>query len=220
MAKDKSSFVLYCDQIKTIEHLPDETAGKLFKLIYEYVNDKNPQTDDLILKIAFEPIRQQLKRDLKKYEKTISRRSESGKIGGIKSGEARRSKTKQNEAIASKVKQSEANEADNVNGTVNDNVNDIKEKGFAIFLPFTSVQFKLKWEEWVKYRKEIKKPYQTFSSQQAELEVLGKYTESIAIDMIKTALKNCWKNIRPLELSITAPEAIVKPREGLTKFKR
>ena len=45
MAKDKKSFVLYCDIIHTIEQLTDEQAGHLFKHVLYYVNDLNPDTD-------------------------------------------------------------------------------------------------------------------------------------------------------------------------------
>ena len=69
MAENKKSFILYCDIIHTIEKLNDDDAGKLFKHVLRYVNDLNPETDHLITEIAFEPIKQQLKRDLKKYEK-------------------------------------------------------------------------------------------------------------------------------------------------------
>lgn len=124
MASGKKSFVLYCDLIHTIEKMPDEKAGQLFKHILAYVNDQNPTTNDLIIELTFEPIKQQLKRDLEKWETEIKpKRSESGRLGGIKSGEARRSKLKQNEANASNSKQNKANEAVNVN----DNVNDIKD---------------------------------------------------------------------------------------------
>jgi hypothetical protein len=120
MASGKKSFVLYCDLIHTLEKLPNDKAGELFKHILNYVNDLNPISNDLVLNIAFEPIKQQLKRDLDKWEKEIKpKRTESGRLGGLKSGEARRSKTKQNEAIASNLKQNEANEAVNVNVNVN-----------------------------------------------------------------------------------------------------
>ena len=66
MAKDKKSFLLYVDLIHTISKLPDQKAGKLFKIILEYVNDLNPKVEDLMLDLVFEPIKQQLKRDLKK----------------------------------------------------------------------------------------------------------------------------------------------------------
>jgi len=115
----KKSFVLYSDIIHTVKKLPNNKAGELFKLILSYVNDENPTTKDLAVDLVFEPIKQQLKRDLKQWEEIRSERSESGRIGGIKSGEARRSKIKQNEAQLQNTKQTEANEA--VNGIVNVN---------------------------------------------------------------------------------------------------
>lgn len=80
MAKDKKSFVLYCDIIHTIEQLSDEQAGHLFKHVLYYVNDLNPDTDNVITKIAFEPIKQQLKRDLVRYEKIRQRNSLSARM--------------------------------------------------------------------------------------------------------------------------------------------
>lgn len=139
MAKDKNSFVLYTDLLETVSKLPDNKAGKLFKIILEYVNDNNPTVEDVLIQVAFEPIKQQLKRDLKKWEKERSNRSDAGKIGGIRSGEARRSKTKQNEALLqnakqteANTKQNEANEAVTVNVSVNDTVivNDIQNTVF------------------------------------------------------------------------------------------
>jgi hypothetical protein len=110
MAADKKGFILYADQKVLFDQLSDAKAGELIKFIFAYVNDEDPVTEDLILNLAFTPIKQQLKRDLVKFEQVKTARSVAGKMGGIKSGEARRSKMKQNEA----------NEAVNVN--VNDNV--------------------------------------------------------------------------------------------------
>ena len=69
MATDKKSFLLYCDIIHTVNKLSDEQAGKLFKHILAYVNDLNPEPEDILTEIAFEPIKQSLKRDLVNYEK-------------------------------------------------------------------------------------------------------------------------------------------------------
>jgi hypothetical protein len=68
MATDKKSFLLYCDLIHTVSKMPNDKAGELFKHILQYVNDENPITDDLIIQLTFEPIKQSLKRDLQKYE--------------------------------------------------------------------------------------------------------------------------------------------------------
>ena len=66
--------------IDTFNELSDEQAGKLIKTIFQYVNDLNPEPQGLI-KLAFIPIKQQLKEDLVKWEDTCSKRSEAGKKG-------------------------------------------------------------------------------------------------------------------------------------------
>lgn len=84
MADNKKSFVLYTDLLGMVEKLPNEKAGELFKIILEYVNDRHPQIDDLLLQIAFEPIKAQLKRDLESWDKTIKYKSVNGRIGNLK----------------------------------------------------------------------------------------------------------------------------------------
>jgi len=78
----KKSFILYADLIHTVTKMPDEKAGQLLKIILEYVNDNDPSTDDLLLQIAFEPIKQQLKRDLVNWREFRNKQSENGKKGG------------------------------------------------------------------------------------------------------------------------------------------
>jgi len=82
MAQGKKSFVLYTDLLHTVKKLPNEKAGELFKHILNYVNDNDPQTDDMLIEIAFEPIKQSLKRDLKKYESIVERNKINGSKGG------------------------------------------------------------------------------------------------------------------------------------------
>ena len=87
MAKDKKSFLIYCDIIHTIDHLTDAEKGRLFQHLLEYVNDLNPVLEDRVLLGAWKPIQQFLKRDLKKYENICSRNKENGKKGGRPSKE-------------------------------------------------------------------------------------------------------------------------------------
>lgn len=84
MAEGKKSFILYADLIHTVSKLPKEKAGELFLHILEYVNDKNPTTDDLILQLAFEPVKLQLKRDLEKWDAIRGKRSDAGKVSANK----------------------------------------------------------------------------------------------------------------------------------------
>jgi hypothetical protein len=84
MADSKKSFILYCDIIHTFEELEDDEAGRLIKHLLRYVNDLDPVADDKLTKIAFEPIKQQLKRDLKEWDIIKSDRSNAGKLGNLK----------------------------------------------------------------------------------------------------------------------------------------
>ena len=53
MAKDKKSFIAYTDWKDTFDALPDDKAGMLIKFIYAFVNDENPQTDDILINAVF-----------------------------------------------------------------------------------------------------------------------------------------------------------------------
>lgn len=81
MAKDKKSVLLYCDILFTVEELSNEEAGKLFKHYLRYINDLDPVAPDKLTQIVFEPIKQNLKRDLKTWRLRIKKRSDAGKKG-------------------------------------------------------------------------------------------------------------------------------------------
>jgi hypothetical protein len=127
MAQDKKSFLLYCDQQGVFNKLPDEIAGKLIKHIFAYVNDENPPCDDLLLSIAFEPIKTQLKRDLKKYEVYIEKQKENGAKGG-------RPKKEEETQITQPFFQ-EPKKADNVTATATATDKDIKVKKDVFIKP-------------------------------------------------------------------------------------
>ena len=82
MATNKNSFTAYCDWGNVFDKLTDEQLGKLTRHIWDYVRDKNPETDDQITELLFIPIRDSLKRDLKKWEKRCEINREVGKKGG------------------------------------------------------------------------------------------------------------------------------------------
>ena len=76
MAK-KKSFILYADYIKHIRRLSDEDAGRLFKAIFDYVNEgKLPDLDGMAA-MAFSFIANQLDTDLQKYEEICRKRAEN-----------------------------------------------------------------------------------------------------------------------------------------------
>ena len=84
MAEGKKSFTAYCDWKETFDSLPDDKAGQLIKHLFSYVNDENPQTEDILIKAVFAQIKATLKRDLKKWELVKEDRSYNGRLGNLK----------------------------------------------------------------------------------------------------------------------------------------
>lgn len=122
MAEGKKSFVLYTDLLNVVGLLSDEQAGKLFRTILEYVNDKNPDPDDMVTKLAFEPIRLQLKRDLGRWTKFRDKQAEYGKMGGRPKVEtAENQKEKKGSLFSERVESLNATVTVNANATVKGN---------------------------------------------------------------------------------------------------
>ena len=116
MAEEKKGFVLYADLIHTIKKMPEAQAGKLFLHILKYVNDENPEADDLTVELVFEQIKQQLKRDLEKWESKKKQWSDAGK----KSAEARAAKKlKEDQRKSTTVQRRSTDSTVRVNDTVN-----------------------------------------------------------------------------------------------------
>lgn len=118
----KKSFLLYCDLKHTIDKLPDETAGKLLKLILDYANGDFNEPTDLLLQVVFEPIKQSLIRDLEKYDAKVIRNRENGSKGGRPSKEDNPQKPTGLNNNPLKAKKADS---DSDNDSVSDNGNDI-----------------------------------------------------------------------------------------------
>ena len=169
MAKDKKSFILYSDAIHTVEKLSDTDAGQLLKHLLRYVNDQNPTTENPLVEIAFEPIKQQLKRDLLKFNEVKVKRSEAGKAGA--------SKRWQEIANASKGIQTIAKIADNDNdndSVIDNNIN------YQALLDFVNETFGRKFKV---ITEKVKKSYK------------ARLKEGYRKEDIFEAIKNC-KNVK------------------------
>ena len=84
MAENKKGVIVYADWIEHFETLEDVEAGQLIKHFFRYINDLNPECQNRIIQIAFNPIKSVLKRDLQKWENKKEKSSENGRIGNLK----------------------------------------------------------------------------------------------------------------------------------------
>jgi hypothetical protein len=208
MAENKKSVLLYCDIIHTVKELSDDEAGRLFKHYLAYINDLNPTPPDKLTQIVFEPIKQNLKRDLVKWQSISEKRSESGRLAGIKSGEARRTKTNQNEPNVQFANETNQNEHVTVKDkvTVTDTVivndkdillkKETKKRVTELIFPFDSIRFINIWNLIVDEPKWKKK---TKTALQSILKKLSEYDEATACEMLETSLQNGWQGVFELK---------------------
>lgn len=140
MAEGKRSVIIYADLIHTVKKMSSAKAGVLFMTILEYINDLDPIIEDETIDLVFEPIKQQMKRDLKKWELIKEKRSDAGKA----SAEAKKL-AKQNEQVLTNPtsvntsQQTSTNPTVSVNGTVTVNEinnNNVRAEQFEIFWKF------------------------------------------------------------------------------------
>jgi hypothetical protein len=172
MATDKKSFLLYCDLIHTVSKMPKEKAGELFMHILQYVNDENPITDDLIIQLTFEPIKQSLKRDLAKWEGKSDQRVEKARAAGLASGQARKLKAELNSTNELKVELNPTKPTVSVSVSVSDSVKEIINNNDRFFSDL------LNSESWLE--RTAMQSSQKFTIQEIKT-FLKKYTEMINV---------------------------------------
>lgn len=229
MADYKNGFLLYKDLIHSVRKLPKEKAGELFLHILEYVNDEEPETDCILIELAFEPVKQSLKRDLKKYEKTKERNRENA----IKRWQKPPSEPIPNDATACDRMQPFAKHADSDSvsdigsgsdsdilleketkegeiliSVEPDKIHELEERKKVapkkeIEFPFPTKEFKAGWDLWKAYRKKNDK-FQYFdnvSEQKAltELFNLSKMNEATALAIIRQSIDKGWKGFFELK---------------------
>ena len=117
MADGKKTFIFYSDWINMINEMPDKDAGELLKHILRYVNDENPTTDNLLVKMAFGHMKPMLKSDLKKWDTQLQRFSDMGKKSAKK-----RALNRSQPTLTHVEPTSTVNDNVNVNVNVNDNI--------------------------------------------------------------------------------------------------
>jgi hypothetical protein len=84
MADGKNTIVFYRDWKEIFESLSDKDCAELIRHIFRYVNDEEPETKNKIVEAVFIPIKNTLKRDLKKWESIRKKRSDAGKASAEK----------------------------------------------------------------------------------------------------------------------------------------
>lgn len=208
MAENKKGFILYADQKELFNQLPNDKAGELIKHILSYVNDENPITEDLIINLAFIPIKQQLKRDLKKFEASTKQRSEAGK----RSAEVRKNQraSTKSTSVESRSTKSTVTDKDTVTDTVtvkvkdNDTVKDIYKKEVASPVSISKFNFRKELhslvinpkivDDWLAVRK-LKKAANTETALKGFLLQVDKQSKTVE-EVLTLCVESSWSGFK------------------------
>lgn len=227
MAENKKSFILYADQIHLFESLSDDEAGKVIKHLFRYVNDLNPELPDRTTQLIFEPIKQQLKRDLETWKKSISGKSEGGK----KSAEMRKKlKEMQEELDKFKILQDTStnstvnvNDNVNVNVNVNDNVNESVSNSNSNNAPtqILGVNYRPKYEDTnEEFRKMYDKGfYDAWLSINSFLDENCKYLRNWDNQLTISEFKKMYDRILKKDFNISQARTALQELDGSRKAK-
>jgi hypothetical protein len=165
MAENKKSIIVYADWIHLFKELEDDEAGQLIKHFFSYVNDEDPIAPSKLIKIAFEPIKQTLKRDLENWTKFKQKQSENGSKGGRPKNPSLLEENPKNPSLLEKTQKSlsvSVSVGDNVK--VN-NIDDRKLKFASTLSPFLPTYGKDFLNEFYKYWTEPNKSNTKFKQE-------------------------------------------------------
>lgn len=186
--ENKNSFNMYVDQKWIFDKLPDDIAWKLIKHIFSYVSDERPTTDDLIINIAFESIKQTLKRDLKKRKEKCEKNSENWKKGWRPKDNFENS----NKANGYFENPTKAKKADRDSDSDRDSERDIiKEK----------TEFEKTFDEFKKMRKKMKSEMtdNAIKLLNNKLDKMSGGNEDIKIQLLEQSIMNGRKSVYELK---------------------
>jgi hypothetical protein len=147
MAEGKKTFIFYSDWINMVREMPNEDAGALLKHVLSYVNDESPETDNVLVKMAFGHMKPLIKGDLKKWETIREKR----KKAGAKGGKTTQANAKQNQANAKQVQ------------AVNDNVN------VSTYVDYSESNFLENWNEARTYKTGEQSNFNRLKQDEADL---------------------------------------------------
>jgi len=87
-----------------------------------------------------------------------------------------------------------------ISNNINNNISNNNKVDLEIHFPneLLNISFKTKWDEWIKYRKELKKGL-TSSTAIKQIKMLSAYQSNIACEMLEQSMVNGWQGIFELK---------------------
>ena len=215
----KKAFQLYHDMTGVVSVMTDEQAGKLLKAILTYVNGSDPEFDDPVAMVAFQPIRMQLERDHQSYVNIVTRNRENGRKGG------RPKKTQENPVgyLGNPNKPKKADtDTDKDKDTKETPLNPLKGKRSPKKTTLPTIPSELNkpvfttaWQEWIQHRSELRKKL-TPSTATKQLQMLLPMGADHAAAVLNHSITKGWQGLFPDD--VPAPATPTQPEPAMEYF--
>lgn len=215
----KKAFQLYHDMAGVVGVMTDEQAGKLLKAILTYVNGNEPEFDDPVAMVAFQPIRMQLERDHQSYVNIVTRNRENGRKGG------RPKKTQENPVgyLGNPDKPKKADkDKDKDKDTKETPLNPLKGKRSPKKTALPTIPSELNqpifttaWQEWIQHRSELRKKL-TPSTATKQLQMLSPMGADHAAAVLNHSITKGWQGLFPDD--VPAPTTPPAPEPAVEYF--
>ena len=211
----KKSILIYSDFLPKISKLSDEQAGKLFKGLLNYSNGITPDFDDILLDYAFEDIKTTIDRDTEKYSlKCLKNKEIALERERIK---RERNSTNVNECTQVITNSTDKDKDKDIDSDIDSDIlleketKHIHEKDLKNFNKKTYSKLEINtfpdgwfkiWEEWLSYKKIIKKNYKTDISEKTAFNKLletSKNNKDLAVKIINQSIENDWSGFFELK---------------------
>lgn len=198
----RESFVFYRSFYEALAQAPDTVFNEVMHAICNYtLNGTETPLNQPLSPVVWTLIKPQLDANIRRYE--------NGKKGGAPIGNKNAKKTTEKQPKTTKKQPKNNLKQPNVNVNVNDNVNvnvNVKDKPNGLFADVPPA-IEREFMEWVKMRKQIKKPITTKTTVSRALGVLNGLTKNPEKQkkIINQSIDNCWQSF--YELKAEEPKA-------------
>lgn len=202
----KKSLVVYIDFYESTKGLPDCEKGQLYDAIFQYCSGESVRELTPVCQMAFSFMRAQFDRDNAKYQAITDKNRSNGAKGGRPKKEFNPTEPKKPSGLFGLPEKPKKADNDNVDDNVDDNVlsddnnNHLslkteklqKKQPDSLQFPFSGTEFIKAWEKLTSLPKWRKKP---LSALQESLNILSRYEEEFAIELISKALSGNWQGV-------------------------
>jgi hypothetical protein len=208
---ERKTFVFNTDWREALRDYPADVRLEVYEAIIDYIATGEYAELQPLSAMAFRFIKRELDYNKVKYEETIAKRREAGRLGGVarQANQASAKNAKQevvNQASATDVKQGVANQADNVYDNVNvtnnvSNTHNARARKEDV-MDFISEEYREVFAKWLAYKKERKETYKSKASQKEcydKLVALSGNNPAVAMEIVKQSMANNWAGLFELK---------------------